>query len=157
MNTKLEEMLREAGALEVLAADLYLVFCQKFPEDREFWWQLVLEEQNHAALFEAARESFLPVDKVPLDLVPQSLEILREATGHLRTVVEQWKESDYTREQAFETALTLERSAAELHLQEFARKQPSNKLQEVFQRLIDDDRRHGDRIEAYLSRTETGP
>jgi len=50
MSQNFGQLIREAIQLEFNVADLYLFFHRLFPEDAGFWWSLVIEEKNHAAL-----------------------------------------------------------------------------------------------------------
>lgn len=143
-------LLEKGIAIERIAAELYLLFCELFPEDKAFWWRLMLEEQNHAALFESARGDFLPLKKVPIDLVPQSLKDLNESITTFSSIMEQWRANGGSRAEAFNTALRLEESAAELHLQKYAERSPGSALDKIFQRLVHDDKLHAQRIQGYI-------
>ena len=64
MNDKIIKILDESIKLELNIADLYLVFHEKIPEDSKFWWQLLLEEKNHATLLKTGKEVYLTKKKV---------------------------------------------------------------------------------------------
>ena len=56
----------EAIQLEQNVSNLYLIFQQEFPEDAQFWWTLVQEESNHAALIKSGIRYFMPLNKFPM-------------------------------------------------------------------------------------------
>ena len=59
MGNKLKELANEAIQLELNVAKLYMTFQTIFPQDDEFWWDLVIEEQNHASLLRSGVEFFM--------------------------------------------------------------------------------------------------
>ncbi len=56
MSQNFSQLIREAIQLELNVAKLYLLFHDLFPEDGDFWWQLVIEEENHAALLKTVEQ-----------------------------------------------------------------------------------------------------
>jgi len=143
-------LLDETTQLELNAAELYRIFHVAFPDDADFWWKLHLEEKNHAALIRAGREDFLPVGKFPLDMVSQQLEEVKRANFVLATLISKYQDAPPLRQEAFQTALLLEESTAELHFQKFMSKEADSKLDEIFQQLNREDRDHAIRIRSYM-------
>jgi hypothetical protein len=150
MTEAFDLLLDESIQIELNAAELYRIFHTVFPEDADFWWKLHLEEKNHAALIRAGKEDFLPIGKFPLDMVTQSLEAVKRANSMLAALISEYQDTPPSRQDAFNAALLLEESAAELHFQKFMSKEAESKIDEIFQQLNMDDRNHAKRIRSYM-------
>jgi ferritin len=150
MNEEWCSLLDESIHLELNVADLYEVFHIAFPDDADFWWTLLLEEKNHAALLRSAKEAFMPLDKFPRDLVLHSLEELKHANATLVTLIRKCRDAHPSREEAFNIAVTLEQSAGEIHFQQFVDRKANSKIDDIFQQLNKDDKDHAMRIRSYM-------
>ena len=150
MEKDLTALIKESINLELNAANLYLLFHTLFPEDAVFWWELTLEEKNHAALLRSGKELFLPRDKFPHDLVEDRLQDLIDTNSELNSLIEEYEVNPPSREEAFNIALSVENSAGELHFQRFMDKKPSSRMAEIFQELNKDDKNHAERISSYM-------
>ena len=53
------QLANEAMRLEYNVSKLYMIFRDSLPEDTEFWWKLVIEESNHAALIKSGLDYFM--------------------------------------------------------------------------------------------------
>ncbi len=150
MDTELSLLLDESIELELNVADLYMIFHRTFAEDAEFWWQLTLEEKNHGALLRSGKDCFAPIGKFPVDLLSATLQELKKANTDLVTLIKQYRASPPSREAAFNVALKIERSAGEIHFQEFMEKETESNLAELFQQLNRDDKDHETRLRSYM-------
>jgi len=150
MDTKLSAVIDESINLELNVAALYNVFCRSFPEDVDFWWNLVIEENNHAALLKSIRDIFIPGDVLPAELISSSLRDLQNTNADLMKRIGQYKETPPSREEAFRVAVQLEQSAGEIHYQRFMKKESDSGVDRVFQRLNRDDKDHAERILSYM-------
>ena len=144
-----------ASRLESRIGDLYLEFSRRFTEDRDFWWQLSLEEKNHASILESGRASFVPINAFPEKLIPPDLSELSEMEHQLDAIFEEL--SNYSRETAFEKALELEKWTVEFYYQQaMDEKQPDPYLSN-FQLLNRESGNHIKRIHTYLSSNNVQP
>jgi ferritin len=150
LNERLIQLINEAIKVESNAAELYSIFHKAFPEDCPFWYQLHMEEENHASIIRSARETWLSGREFPLELLPSSLDDLLELNGKLASLIEEYKDNPPSRETAFNVALELEESAGEAHLQKVMERPPTSTLMELFQILTGDDKKHASRIHAYM-------
>lgn len=150
MSDHLKELIDESIDLESNVAELYLLFQANFPEDQDFWWALALEEKNHAALVRSLKEHFLPVGKIPGELLADSLETVRETNRLIRGLLDKYRQTPPSREEAFRTACRLEDGAAEVHFQDFMSKEGGSELDRIFQRLNADDKDHGQKLRDYM-------
>jgi hypothetical protein len=150
MEEDLSSLIKESINLELNVAELYLVFYNLFPEDAAFWWKMTVEEEHHASLLRSGKELYLPRNKFPRDLVPSLLQDLIDKNRELSALIEEYERNPPSREEAFNIALGIENSAYELHFQRFMDKEPSSRMEEIFQQLNRDDKNHVEKISAYM-------
>ena len=149
MNDEFSLLIEEAIKLELYVSELYLVFYRKFPDDAEFWWQLAIEEQNHAALLKTVRQMNHTHLKIPEDIVPASLAELADSNKMLQDAIEEF-EAHPDRTRAFQVAFKIEHSAGELHYDSFMKYATESRLTTVFRKLNGDDINHAGRIQQYM-------
>jgi hypothetical protein len=150
MHADLNNMLEASIELELKVAKLYLLFYHNLPQDIDFWWNLMLEEQNHAALLRSIKDVFVPRGSIPENMVAESLGIITRSCEALQHWHQHYSDSPPSRVQAFNLALGIEHSAAELHFQRFMDKTPDSKVEEVFQQLNAEDKDHAQRLIDYM-------
>ncbi len=150
MDKNVASLIDESIRLELNVSELYTIFHGLFPEDAQFWWKLVMEENNHAALIRAAKDYFKPVDKFPHNLVHDGLQNLIDVNSNLLSLIKKMKEHAPSREEAFNMAFALENSAGELHFQQFMEKESGETTENIFQKLNKDDKDHARRIRLYM-------
>lgn len=135
--------------LEYNASKLYIIFRDAYPEDAAFWWQLVIEESNHAALIKSGLDYFIAEGLFPDEMFP-SLGELQEVNEQLESLLEKYADCPPSREMTFELALKTEMSAGEIHFQQIMTRPADTKVLAMFQKLNQDDKDHADRIRAYI-------
>jgi hypothetical protein len=143
------KLANEALQLEYNVSELYLIFRDAYPEDAGFWWQLVIEENNHAALIKSGRDYFIPEGVFPYEIFP-SMDELQKANKVLLSLLDKYNNYPPTREEAFNLALKTELSACEIHFQRTMTKSTNSKALSLFQKLNQDDKDHAKRIRAYM-------
>ena len=150
MENDLLQLANEAMRLEYNVSKLYMIFRDAHPEDAKFWWSLVIEESNHAALIKSGIDYFMSEGFFPNEIFP-AMEDLQEANKELVSLLEKHVNNPPTREEAFKIALKVEISAGEIHYQSaMAKSADGSKMLELFQRLNQDDKDHAKRIRAYM-------
>ena len=142
------EKIELAARLESRIGDLYLEFSNRFPEDRNFWWQLALEEKNHASILESGRVTFMPVDAFPEKLVSSDLDELLSLHSDLDLIFEILPTFD--RKTAFQKALDLENCFVEYYYQQAMDEKHPDRYLLNFQELNRDSGNHMERIRSYL-------
>lgn len=157
MNDDLRQLIEEATRLELNIARIYLGFHHRFPDDANFWWKLIIEEENHAALLVSGKQYFLDAGMFPGELVDTSLATLKSLNGELEHIIRQDKESPMSRVAAFNLAVKLEESVGEIHFQQamHATERPTEAIR-LFQRLNKADLDHADRIRSYMRQESLG-
>ncbi len=153
MTEDILHLINESIHLERNIAALYMFFYGAFPEDSDFWWQLSLEENNHAALLESGRNYFIPADELfPYQIISTRLDFLTKINYEIETRLEEYKKSVPSRESAFNLALRLEESTGELHFQQTMTTEESNsEALKLFKGLNKEDKDHAIRIRRYMT------
>ncbi|THB70470.1 MAG: rubrerythrin family protein [Gammaproteobacteria bacterium] len=148
--SQLKELIEASIQLELNVSELYTIFYKVFSQDSEFWWRLVLEEKNHAALFKSGIESGEVFSKFPENLVIQELDILNSENANLRKLIDDYNLMPPTRDYAFNLALEIENSAVEIHFQQFMEEENNSVIDKIFQELNKADKDHVQRIFNYM-------
>ena len=149
MGNDLIKLAEEAMRLEYNVGKLYMIFRDAHPEDQDFWWQLVIEEGNHAALIKSGRDYFMPVGVFPEGMFP-AMEEMEKANKELESLLKKYTADPPSRETAFNVALKTEISAGEIHFQNTMTKPADSKVLAMFQKLNQEDKDHAKRIQAYM-------
>jgi hypothetical protein len=147
---QLTQLINESIKLESNIADLYMIFSEAFPEHCLFWYQLHMEEKNHASIIQSAREAWLSGREFPLEILSPSVDELIALNTKLASLLEEYNHSPPSRDIAFNVALDLEESAGKLHFQDAMEQPPSSTLMELFQMLNGDGKEHASRIRTYM-------
>lgn len=150
MNNDVTSLIEESINLELNVSKIYAHFYRLFPDDAAFWWKLVVEEKNHAALIRSGKEYFEPLRKFPHGLLAPMLQILKDANSRLDSLIKKYEEAPPSREEAFNIALKVEESAGELHFQEFMDKEANSTTDNIFKELNKGDKDHAMRISCYM-------
>jgi ferritin len=143
-------MIEESINLELNVSDLYLIFYELFPDDAAFWWKLVLEEKNHAAIFRSGKDVMAGLEMFPQNLLHNNLQEIKNTNNTLLSIIKNFKNISPSREEAFNTALEIESSAAELHFQDFMNDESNLEIVNIFKQLNKDDKNHAMRIRSYM-------
>lgn len=150
MDNKIIEIIDESVKLELNASTLYSLFYQYYLEDSDFWWELQIEEKNHASLLKSIKDFFIPYDKMPDGLLVTNLDTLKQSNNEIEGVISEVQKNIPTRLGAFEIALELEQSATEIHFQMFMEGSFGKKFEEVIRTLNREDKDHYERIKKYM-------
>ena len=150
MHKDIISIIEESINIELNVSNIYLLFHNLFPDDKEFWWKLVLEEKNHAALIQSGKDHFEPLKKFPLKLLHHNLRELKDTNSNLLSLINNFKDTPPSREEAFKIALKIENSAGELHFQNFMDEEANSTTDNIFKELNRDDKEHALRIRSYM-------
>ncbi len=142
MNNDVTSLIEESINLELNIGDLYFIFYELFSDHAQFWWNLVLEERNHAAI--------LQMKMFPHNLLRHNLPDLKDTNSTLLSLIKSFKKTPPSREEAFNIALKIENSAAELHFQNFMDEEVNSEIVQFFKELNKDDKEHAERIRSYM-------
>lgn len=149
MKKDIFQIVEAAATLELNVAQLYLNFHHQFPDDSVFWWQLAVEEKNHAALLKSGCANLIKAGLFPAGIVPNSLNPLVAVNKRLEKILAETTANPPSRAQAFRLAIQMEESAGEIHFENFTKMPPKTMAEEMFQHLNRDDKDHARRLRDY--------
>ena len=152
MSHDADSLIEESINLELNIGDLYLLFYNLFPDDQEIWGRLTLEEKDHASILQVSKEYFKLADIFPSDLFHSSLQNLNHMNIELLALMEQYKKTPPSREDAFNTALRLENSAGELEFQRFMDEETNSTTYNTFKKLNKFNKKHTSLIRSYMEK-----
>lgn len=150
MNPEIDAIIQESIRHELLISDLYQVFYDSFPMDSGFWWTLLVEEKNHAAVIRSLSVSIPDRDDFPKALVFNHLDILRKSNGNIMEMIDIYRSSPPTRHEALRLALAIEQSSAESMYQDVMSDQYPTEIIGMIQQINHNDRDHATRIQDYM-------
>jgi ferritin len=147
MSINIIDYLDEAIRLEYKVSELYHLFSVTFNEDKDFWWQIEIEEKNHAALLKSGKD-FFEYGNFPETLFPENIEELKDSVVKVISIIGSFN-AGWTRKKAFDTAIEIENLAGELHFQNFMHSIDPSDIADIFRRLNRDDCNHSQRLMEY--------
>ena len=151
MNEELSQQMEESIKLELHVAELYELFAAAFPEDVDFWQELCWEEKHHAHLIITMKGPLLSSDEFPEELLSYSLKDLIEANNKLKSLIKKYSNMPPSRKDAFNIAISIEKSAGEIHYQQAMDAPFHLNYMEIWQQLNEEDKNHVKRIGTYMS------
>ena len=150
MNEQLSKQIEESIKLELNVAELYNLFATAFREDFDFWQELCWEEKHHAHLIRTMKKPLLSSEEFPKELLSYSLENLIEVNNTLKSLIKKYNNKPPSRKDAFNIAISIEKSAGEIHYQHAMDVPFYLNYMEIWQKLNEDDKNHVKRISAYM-------
>lgn len=141
-------LINEAIQLELNVARLYLLFHKCLPQDAAFWWALVIEEENHAAILRTIEQMDASQVEIPDGIMPNTLSELQKANQMILKAIEDFQRQP-DRAYAFQLAHEIEMSAGESHYNNFMNNAAESQIVEIFRTLNRDDLDHARRIQEY--------
>ncbi|MDH3974266.1 MAG: hypothetical protein OEV42_08305 [Deltaproteobacteria bacterium] len=150
--TDTAKIMDESIKLELNISKLYTLFLRIFPEHRDFWWTLSIEEKNHASLLLAGKHHFARFSMMPENMLAAKLEKLEMINDELELLIYKLARIPPSEEDAFDLAIGIEESAGEVHFQNFMQKRSDKPLEKIFHKLNSGDEDHADRIRRYKAK-----
>ena len=133
-------------------SEVYMEFSRIFPDDKEFWWRIAMEEKNHASIIQSGRDVFNSMGLFPVELTSLSIDYLKLALAEKKALLSRIKEQhqNLTRKKAVAIAIKIEESDIENIFQELMKIHPDLKSIKVFQTLNKETCDHAVRLLRYL-------
>lgn len=150
MDRELSRILEETIQLELNVADLYISFGHAFPEDKDFWSLLAVEEGNHAALLRSGKLESLDKGHFPEKILTTNLDALIKVNKEVKALVTQRQQKPPSRASAFEIAIKVEESTGEIDFSCFMEQAAGSPASKLFSRVTSEDRDHARRIRNYM-------
>ena len=152
MPEKHQKHLDESILLELNLAKLYTLFNDCFAEDEDFWWDLAMEEQGHASLFQQEKQQPQQKEFFPDNLLAKDLQSLIDTNAKITALIATCTVAPLSRAEAFKTAYALEMAAGESHFQQFLDSPTNSYSSNIFKQLNQEDRDHATRILQYMQK-----
>lgn len=149
MGNEISNLLDESIEIELNVSKLYLLYSKIFSEDKDFWWKIALEEQNHAALLKSGKE-YLEFGIFPEETVYHDLKKLVESNSEIKGLIENYERRPPLMDEAYRAALRLEESASEIYFQKIMEKDSDSKVIKIFQGLNSMNKNHAERIKSLM-------
>jgi rubrerythrin len=150
MNRELSERIEACVAVELLAAEIYLILADSFPAERDFFMDLCQQEQEHADILTIGM-GFQRVGEVPDYIVPESFLRIYETFKLARDIKKKLENEKVSLKGALSMALELEDSIAERHFQDiFSHAESDSYIINKLKTLQSDSKRHADKIKDFM-------
>ena len=124
--------------------ELYKIYAEKFPDYKEFWTELVAEEQGHV---DYINKIVLTAEKI--DPARFDVHAIQTSIFHIKDHINMAQTEDITIEQALKTALTIETTPIESKYYEITRDY-SDEIIKIFNIIKKDFKEHKEKIEKAL-------
>ncbi|MBI5049661.1 MAG: rubrerythrin family protein [Nitrospirae bacterium] len=145
----IDNLLEECIAIELNVGNLYLFFYNNIPHSGDFWWQLSIEEGNHAALLKGYLGKIREKDFLS-KIFFSEMEELKKTNTYIKKLYKKYQEKIPSLEEACKTALKLEGMVGEQHYQTLVTISSESPLIQIMQKLNSSDKNHMDRIAEYM-------
>lgn len=146
MNSTVTATINAAIALEYALSKLYEYYCERFPEQRNFWNELMIEEINHASLLKTVKD-FSKIDYLPKGLFMKNVRAYHKTIKTIKESMNIERIPDLNA--ACEFAYSMEKSSGEMHFQEALSKNDPDVVTKIFIQLNGRDLNHASRILKY--------
>lgn len=102
MGNEIIDILNESIKLELNVAELYMLFYEIFPEDSNFWWDLSLEEKNHASLLRSGLDFIKSSEMFPREFLAPAIDKLHEINTMIVGLIKEYREEKPTKKRHFQ-------------------------------------------------------
>lgn len=145
------ELMGKVATLELIYSKIYLLFSRLYPDDSKLWWDLSMEETQHASIAEAGMK-FIPSGNFPIDFIKLSIGLIEKEVEENNLLLKSLKEGSQksTQVEAFEIALNIEKQNVEYIYQELMDREAKNTAEKIFQELNKDSADHIIKINKYI-------
>jgi rubrerythrin len=146
MDSTIEQLFNEAIRMERYVAALYRLYQKRFPEERALWDQLVLEEENHAAIIQSGRDYFFEEGLFPLEALDADLRQVQAINRSIQATIAAFRETPPELADALRRALEFESSSVEHYYQYVLQLPPESNAVVLFQELSNQSDSHERKI-----------
>lgn len=149
---QMKELIEASSRLEKNVGKIYQILSRKFPEDRQFWWQLAMEEEHHSSLYDSFLRGYMLLNVFPSEIVDHDLAGIQKANERLEADLSGMDQWERTKVQFYEYALEIEQLASEGKFQQAMTEEDPSRFLQMVQRLNADNIRHKERIQEMLDK-----
>jgi hypothetical protein len=151
MKNDLSERIKTCVAIESGIADIYHSFARLFPKAKTFWYELAMEEENHASVL-LIGSRYVKLGILPNYIVPKSLHKMNSTLQLIDYTKKRIKSDDISMKEALDTAMKLELTMEESYLLEVLTRETNNEVIARLQKLLGDTKLHITKISEYMQK-----
>ena len=136
--------------LEIAIGEAYLKLSKMFPEARELFDKLAIEEINHAEILTKSKE--LNIDgELSEEFVNKLCSMVTEPLVYVQTLKHKIEKKQLSLEEALNFSLKIEQHGAEYYLQATMLQEVTHKAISLLQQLYKANRYHADVIREFMT------
>jgi rubrerythrin len=144
------ERLKACIAVENTISEIYTLLAARFPEERDLWRRLALEEENHARMLIMCR-GFERRGDLP-ETISASIEVINHTLDFVRRVRDRVASGRITLREALETAQAIELTSVESCLSGVMSKIDDRNVRSVIGTLLHEGRSHAQMLKEAMIR-----
>ncbi len=151
MKTELSERIKTCIAIESAIAEIYHSFAKLFPEEKNFWYELAMEEENHASvLLEGSR--YVELGILPGYVVPKSLRKMKRTLQLIDDTRKEMESGHMSMKEALDAAMKLELTMEESYVLEVLTSETDDEVISRLQKLLSDTKLHITKVSEYIQK-----
>lgn len=148
MKKDLHERLKACIGIELGVANIYRTFSEKLPEAKDLWYDLSLEEENHAAILVLGGK-YNEMGVLPDNIVPSSMHGIKQTVDLVKETEKRAQSESLSLKAALDMSLKLEKTKEESYLPEILAKETDSEVISRLQQLLNDTKLHILRLSDY--------
>ena len=139
--------------LEIAIGETYLKLSKMFPEAKELFDKLAIEEINHAEILTKSKE--LNIDgELPEEFVNKLCSMVTEPLVYVQTLQHKIEKKQLSLQEALNFSLKIEQHGAEYYLQATMLNEAPHKAISLLQQIYTENKYHADTVNYYRNRCD---
>jgi len=151
MSDQTIRMLEKYSEHELKVSELYTLYSDLFPEDRSFWFNMALEEKNHASLIKSST-LYVKLGMLPKQMIYDCIENAENTIVEMSGRIEQYLALTPPKCEAYRFALLVERSPCEAHFKDAMLTPSDDKVMQILQKICRMDAFHFTRVDSMMEK-----
>jgi len=139
--------------VENSVASIYSNLIQVFPENKGFWESLLNDEREHIAFLTDVKSQGLITEMEKMD-IPPSMKVINSTLKMVDKANRRLSDEPISLKNALKLTLKLEESMVEIYTNELITNLLPCEEGELYEKLIDGEKKHVDRIRKQLKKTK---
>lgn len=155
MEARIEAIFEETLLMERQTARYYRLLAKEFESDAVLWSGLASEEEYHAVIVRAGKDSLFTLELFPIEALDLNLANIQKFNAGLEASLLHYESTPPTRNAAFRKAIELEGSSGEYYFQLAIESTAQSPALATLRDLAGNENNHANRILDY--RCNPGP
>lgn len=145
------KMLEKYTEYELKVSDLYMLFSRIFPEDSKFWFDLSLEEKDHASLIKSSIV-YVRIGKFPSQMAYDCMDSIDSMLDLIDSRIERYSAATPAKCEACRFALIVERSPCETGFLKAMTTETDDRVMQILQKVGRLDALHYTRVDNLMQK-----